>query len=66
MREYTNDVKLNLGRDLIDKALSLGAEAHESGHDLEHKGTMAFVNPWGLNIKMDFTITCEKINDNRD
>ena len=57
---YAKVFRQQFGEDMINKVLSLGAEAHQCGHDLEHKGTMDFVNPWGLNIKMDFTITCEK------
>ena len=63
---YDKAFRQQFGDDLMTHILKMGATAYRTGVGQEYEGRFEFDNPWGLDIGMDFTITCERPNDARD
>jgi len=62
----SDDIKYNKkfmqlwGIQMIERILCMGAVTYQTGETQTLTKHFEFDNPWGLDIGMDFTITCEK------
>ena len=58
--KYSKEFMQLWGVDMIERILCMGAVTFKTGETQTLTKHFEFDNPWGLDIGMDFTITCEK------